>query len=210
MTLSKIPEWAVLFRLSLRELFVLVALVALATVSLKYASEQWLALIAAITMVVCFAALIVAVVDRGSRQAFAIGFSLVAVGYTALLIGSLQKDAEYNFSSGRMPTTLLLRNMYFSLRTPKWTDPNTLEPMSNDEALAQRSLLGANSGGRRGSSLLGANPGGPRGNGPYLVNYPKESAFMPLGQCWWTLALAYVGGRFARHVYVRRQPPSVT
>jgi len=38
-----------------------------------------------------------------------------------------------------------------------------------------------------------------------LVNYPKESVFMPVGHCWWTLALAYVGGRFARHVYTRRE-----
>jgi hypothetical protein len=192
MDLSKLPHWAAFFRLSLRELFVFVALVALAVVSLKYASELWLALVAAITMVVCFAALIVAVVDRGPRQAFAIGFTLVAVGYTALLVGELPKDIDSSLPSARLPTTLLLRHMYFSMRTPRWTDPNTREPMPNDEALAQRRLLGPN------RTAFG-------GNGPYLVNYPKESVFIPIGHCWWTLALAYAGGRFARHIYVRRQ-----
>lgn len=192
MPLSKLPQWATLFRLSLRELFVLVACVALAVVSLKYASDMWMAAVAALTMISCFAALIVAVVDRGPRQAFAIGFSLVAIGYTGLLISGLQKDVEYNFASGRLPTTLLLRRAYANLRAPKWTDPNTREPMPNDEALAQRNLVGATSG-------------GPAGNGPYLVNYPKEAVFMPIGHCWWTLALAYAGGRFAGHVYLRRQ-----
>jgi hypothetical protein len=34
---------------------------------------------------------------------------------------------------------------------------------------------------------------------------PDGSAFMSVGHHWWALLLGYVGGRFAQHLYARRQ-----
>jgi hypothetical protein len=180
-------------RISLREMLALVAFVALAIASLKNATDVWLAFVAAATMLTAFAALIVAVIDRGPRQAFAIGFSLVFAGYWAMLVYGVQADAELNFSSGRMPTTLLLRRAYASMREACWFDPNTRQIISDSEALAQRKALGIT---RMQQGFA---------SGPYLSNVPKESFFMPIGQCWCAILLGYAGGRFARYVHIRRE-----
>ena len=73
-----------MFRVSLRHLFVLVTFIALAIVSLKYASPIWEATVLGLALIVFFVALIVALVDRGPRQAFAIGMAAVMFGYAGL------------------------------------------------------------------------------------------------------------------------------
>jgi hypothetical protein len=40
--------------------------------------------------------------------------------------------------------------------------------------------------------------------GPAFIVVPEHSAYMRIGQSLWSLVLAYVGGRFARHVWLRR------
>jgi hypothetical protein len=112
------PSSQRVFRLSLREVFVLVALVALAIPSLKYASELWLALVAAVSIISLFVALIVAVVDRGLRQAFAIGFALIMAGYGLIVISSPTR--EFDQWEGRLPTTQLLRYTYSAVDRSEW------------------------------------------------------------------------------------------
>lgn len=192
-----------LFRLSLREMLVLVTLAALAIVSLKYASDLWLAVIAALTMILCFVALIIAAIDRGGRQAFAIGFSLVAIGYWGIIINGARTGPDngriaLNFSSGRLPTTVLLGRLYSAVREAHWFDPNTHEEVFGYRPDETRSLLP----GRGGPPFAPA---------PYLSNVPKQQDFMPIGHCWWAILLGYVGGYFGRFVYLRRvqeQPAS--
>lgn len=171
---------ATMFRLSLRELLMLVALVASATASLKYASQLWLALVAGVTTVAFCAALIVAAVDRGQRQAFAMGFALTMIAYGATLMtgdrtvgfgGNMHsKNIEFDPWEGRLPTTRLLRYVHIAV------NENRQVPMSQ--------------------------PFG--GATTRLVEIPPREVFMPIGHCWWALLLAYVGGRFAATVYMRR------
>jgi uncharacterized iron-regulated membrane protein len=71
-------------RISLRHLFALVTLAALAVVSLKYASAAWAAILPAAAMIVFVAAVIVAIVGRGPGQAFAIGMVVVTAAYGVL------------------------------------------------------------------------------------------------------------------------------
>jgi ABC-type uncharacterized transport system permease subunit len=124
-----------LFRLSLREMLALVALVALAIASLKFANETFLAIVAAVTMLALIAALIVAVVDRGPRQAFAIGVALTMIAYGLSLITGQRtsgnsgnvysRNIEFDHSAGRLPTTRLLRYVHTAVERSEWIDSNT-------------------------------------------------------------------------------------
>jgi hypothetical protein len=188
-----------LFRLSLREMLALVALVALAIASLKYANDVWVAIVAAVVMIALFSALIVAVMDRGPRQAFAMGAALTMVAYGMVLSTGhrtregYSRNIEFDQWEGRLPTTRLLRYVYkvvdngyyFDQRTGKVIpnyDPNT--PRPNDPGFI----------------------GGGFAFGPVAsrMEIPPREKFMPVGHCWWALILGYAGGQFARFVYWRR------
>src|SRR5688500_4232424 len=91
-------------RISLRQLLVLVATVAVAIVSLCYANAGWEAAVYCLTLVVFFAIVIVAFIDRGSRQAFAIGMAIVMAGYT----GAQTYGPKRAFRHLGMPTNSLL------------------------------------------------------------------------------------------------------
>jgi peptidoglycan hydrolase-like protein with peptidoglycan-binding domain len=95
-------------RISLRELLIGVALVALAIVSLRYANygTVWPAVVTGVMMIALFVALIVAAVDRGPRQAFAIGFALTVVAYGLMLLPG--RTSQFDQSEGWLPTTRLL------------------------------------------------------------------------------------------------------
>jgi hypothetical protein len=171
-------------RISLRELLLLVTLVALAIASLKYASELWLAIVAGLAMIAFFVTGIVAVVDRGPRQAFAIGFALTMIAYGLMLTSGQNtqgprgnvssKNIEFHPWKGRLPTTRLLRYAHMVVNEP------------------QQETWG----------------GGGFPMRTTMVEHPRREVFMPVGHCWWALLLGYLGGRFALFVYVRRMRES--
>jgi len=194
----------VMFRLSLRELLSFVALVALGITSLRYASDAWLALVAGVTMIALFVALIVAVVDRGPRQAFAIGFALTAIAYGAVLMtgqttrgnsGNVTSiNVEFNTWEGRLPTTRLLRYVHTAVEHGGYYDFKTgVEVPDYDPAKDPRPRMGGGGfGGAGGFSTIS------------YREVPPSGVFMPIGHCWWVLLLAYAGGLLARYVYWRR------
>jgi ABC-type uncharacterized transport system permease subunit len=73
-------------RISLRGLLIATALVAIVIGSLRYTNEAWLAVVIGVTMALLFWALIVAAVDRGPRQAFALAFALTMMAYGIALV----------------------------------------------------------------------------------------------------------------------------
>lgn len=189
-----------MFRISLREVLIVVALANVAIASLKYANEFWLLLVAAVTMIVLFVVLIVAAVDRGSAQAFAIGFALTMISYGFVLMtgqrttgsgGSVySKNIEMDQWEGHLPTTRILRYIHNGVGRGEWTDMN-------------------------GKVIPGYNPNKPvipnasgggffPGVSAHHREIPPREIFMPIGHCWWALALGYAGGHFARFVYLRR------
>jgi hypothetical protein len=190
-----------IFRLSLREVLVLVALVALAIASLKFSNETFLALVAAVTMSALIAALIIAVVDRGPRQAFAIGVALTMIAYGLILVTGQRtsgnsgnvysRNIEFDHMAGRLPTTRLLRYVHKAVQRSEWIDPNTKKVIPNYDP---------------------NNPGIPRmggggffpGGGAWHREIPPREIFMPIGHCWWALILGYCGGLFGQFVYARR------
>jgi hypothetical protein len=109
-------------RMSLRQMLVWIAVVALAIVSLKYASVFWSGAIGLAALVTFVGSVIAAVTDRGQRQAFAIGMALAMTIYSGLLFYADRLDSptandEFFPFAGRLPTSNLLSPLHFSFVT---------------------------------------------------------------------------------------------
>jgi hypothetical protein len=179
-----------MFRISLRELLSLVACCALALVSLKYASETWVAAVAALAMLAFFVAIVTALVDRGPRQAFAIGFAVIVVTYGWIVLHTplsysgpnAPPTLEFDQWSGRLPTTRLLRYVHQAVDRSQWIDRNGNVIANYNPASHDPSAPGAGS----------------------IREIPPREQFMPIGHMWWGLLFGYIGGRFGQFVYARR------
>jgi hypothetical protein len=189
-----------MFRMSLRGMLILVALFAIAITSLVYANDFWVSIVTGIVMLIFTAALIVAFVDRGFRQAFAIGFVLTVCAYAVLVLSGINspgvgnsqlRNAELDPWEGRLPTTRVLRVIHGVVERGGYFDPATGMPVPNYKP-------NTTSGG------MGGFGGGGMFGGPTYREIPPREKFMPIGHCWWTLLLGSIGGLFAMHLYRRR------
>jgi hypothetical protein len=185
-TATRERSWAALFRLSLREMLVLIAMVALAIASMKYASPAWRTCVYAITMAIFMWAAVISVIDRGPRQAFAIGMVLLMVIYGVLLINAPRRgegNLELDPQRGRLPTSRAVKHLFPPMETIEWLDSRNAQVLPSFDP---------------------ANP--PPGIRAYSVTRrtPDQATLMAVAHCWWALLLGYVGGRFARVVYLRR------
>jgi hypothetical protein len=180
-----------LFRLALQGIFILLALIAMAIGSLKYATDAWLAIVMAVALIAFLVAVVEAAVDRGSRQAFALGFVLCTVIYTYLVAAAplgfdVQKwqrlSPEMNLHEGRLPTTVVLRQLHARVHQLRWIDPMT------------------------GQEIVGIDPhrNFAQSGSAVRKDLPRADIFGPIGHCWWALLLGYLGGWVARFVYLRR------
>jgi hypothetical protein len=189
-----------MLRLSLRELLIFIALAALAIASLKYASLTWLSIVAAVAMTAFFIALVVAAVDRGPQQSFAIGFVLVAAAYGFLVVSPSEEERnrspEMSTYSGRLPTSQLLRFLYRGINSSGYYDNITGKFMPGYDPHHDPNV-------RIGRNLVPL-PGGGVGQAISYRQVPSTEEFMRIGHCWWALLLGYAGGRFACVVYHRR------
>lgn len=185
-TATDTTSWAALFRMSLRGLLLLIAMVAVAIASMKYASTTWRTCVYTITMAIFMWATVVAVIDRGPRQAFALGMVLLMVIYGMLFIngphiseGNLELDLQY----GRLPTSRVVKYLFPPTETIEWRDARTGQTLPNYDP---------------------AKP--PPGTRAFrrTSRTPDPPTLMAISHCWWALLLGYIGGRFARVLYLRR------
>jgi hypothetical protein len=169
-------------RISLRQLLVLVATVAIAIVSLCYANAGWEAAVYCLTLVVFFAIVIVAFIDRGSRQAFAIGMAMVMAGYT----GAQTYGPKRAFRHFGMPTNSLLLALQQAISEPAYFDQ------------------------RSGARLEGVHPPPMAATGTvqppntYVDYVPLTDHLVPIGHMWFSILFGCFGGLFARYVFLRR------
>jgi hypothetical protein len=187
-TATGATSWATLFRLSLRELLLLIAVVAFAIASMKYASPAWRTCVYTITMAIFMWAAVIAVIDRGPRQAFAIGMFLLMVIYGALIVnGSVGRseggNREMNPATGRLPTSRMVEYLFPINESVQWFDQRTDQILPNFDSAKT-----------------------PPGVTAYrqTIRSPEPASLMAIAHCWWELLLGYIGGRFARVVYLRR------
>jgi hypothetical protein len=211
-----------MFRVSLREMFLLVAATALAIVSLLTASFLWQSIIGLAAMLAAMIAMIVTFVDCGPRRAFAIGFAVAMLGYLFVVLnareimpanrfGSDNRNVEFGVYEygARLPTSVALQYIYAGISRTKYFDAKTGERIPESES-AKLSLVGEWFGGVGGGGLGGGGFGGmqmnvPAGQRPaFYETRPRAENFMVLGHFWWALLFGYVGGHFARFVYLRR------
>jgi hypothetical protein len=141
------------------------------------------------------AAVVVGVVARGPRRAFAIGFVGFAVGYllfvkqvTRPLPGiKLPNELVYALHNNELPTTVALRYLYHALAEYRAFDLTTFQ------------------------EVLEFDPPEPYAGtimtktGPLAIfPVPPAKTFASVGHTWWALFLGYLGGQFARFVFLRR------
>jgi len=195
------------FQWSIRGLLVCMALVALAIVSLRLATEGWRMAVLTVLFVVFAAAVILAVVERGPRQAFAIGLALTITIYgSAIVLAGIGVEGrggytnrEFNPAAGRLPTTRLMRPLFDAMAEVRWTEQSTGQVLSDSDAQKYQADPVAWVASPQGQRLS-------RGGFPgiSMSETPSRSLFMTIGHTWWAILLGYCGGLFARFVYVRR------
>lgn len=199
-----------MFRITLRELFLLVTAAALAVASLRSASDGWLTATIIIATVGLFWASVVAVADRGPRQAFAIAYLLIGAGYGFVAISLPHADEndrdseapEFEVFRGRLPTTRLLQYVFRRSRTDVWVDTSTgkvIPGFDRDNPIipvkGTDPMIGVD---KQGNAIFPAKSYAER------AEIPPRSNFMLLGHTWWATLFGYIGGHVARFLYLRR------
>jgi hypothetical protein len=92
-------------RFSVRGLLFMVTFCALAFAALKFANNGWWLAVSTTAMLLLLAMTIVALVDRGPRRAFAIGFLASVVVYGTLLFAAGRAELYTRYTFLRLPTT---------------------------------------------------------------------------------------------------------
>jgi hypothetical protein len=173
-------------RVSLRELLIFVAAIALAIVSLRSGSLFWHGLVGLIAMLAMGITVIAGIFERGDRRAFAIGAAVMMCGY-ALLIAAY-RNAESKSPEGILPTSVLLRALYPAFDHSGYVFSETGNPVPPDANMT------ANADGMRSVN----------GRPVHFAAQPVLESFMSIGHSWILLLFGYVGARFARFTYVQR------
>ncbi len=176
-----------MIRLSLRSLLVLMAVCAVAIASFRHASDGWQTTLTSVTLVVFLLAAIMSLVDHGPRRAAATGCTVAMATYglalflSAPLGSSIAENREFNPSTDRLPTSLLLRPLYERAADVGWVDVRT----------------GKQAGEFSASAPVNAGDSATITTG----EIPDRETFMVIGHSWWALALGCIGGLGARQFY---------
>jgi hypothetical protein len=189
-------------RLSLREMLGLVAVVALAIVSLRQASSTLLVVVEFAAIIVLATAALAVIFDRGPRRAFAGGFLLIAIAYGVLVLSGHKGqngNTLYNAELGNwigwedggphLPTSKVLQYAYQLVDHSKYFDPMTEKQIPNVSA---KDVVTDGTG----QTI--------NGQSFYVEESPSTVTFFTIGQYWWGLLFAYVGGRISRFIFERR------
>jgi hypothetical protein len=170
-----------MLRVSLRELLLLTAFVAGGLAALKYAGEAvWIVLSSAVPLCL-MAATVVALVDRGRRQAMASGFVACMGIYWAMLM--------LTGSAGRShwPTEMFIGRLHDAMATRTWVDQRNGKVFNYDPR----------------------EDGAP--NYFRTIESPEAGYFNAIGHFLGAILFGYVGSRFAAWIYMRRaksEPPT--
>jgi hypothetical protein len=186
------------WRLSLREFLLLFTAAVVGCAALMYANWGWLAFIGLLTIAAFSSLFVVALVDRGACQAFAIGFIACAGVYFGLVYGMRAthgnsgwvktSNAEMDPHEGWLPTTMALRPLFDLIADVWYIDP-----------------AGARVLGRQVSDSVIYTPSGALAPGyKWGGEIPEREPFMRIGHCLWGLLFGYAGGHFARWIYGKR------
>jgi hypothetical protein len=179
-----------MIRLSLQSLLVLVAACAVAIASFRHASDGWQTMMVSVALIVFLLTAITSLVANGPRRATALGVTISMAAYglalflSAPLGSAIAENREFNPSTGRLPTSILLRSLYERAADVGWVDVRTGKQA--DEFSSNASVNAGDSA----TITTG--------------EIPDRETFMVIGHSWWALALGCIGGLCARRYYQRR------
>jgi hypothetical protein len=190
-----------MFRLSLRELFILVASIALAIVSLRNALPLWQGIVGLLIVLVVVYQLMAAIFDRGAGRAFAIGFMVVFIVYAGLVwngekepVGGSTRNVELVPSERAMlPTSVLLQWLFDFVEHGVYVYDDTGKEVAHSD---ETNVIHAISSVSESMTL--------NGRTVTFQTLPPIENFMRIGHYWWAILFAYIGGRFAQFLYERR------
>jgi hypothetical protein len=185
-------------RFSIRDLLLVVTLLAVGCAALKFAGGLWWSILAAASLAAFMAAVIVAFVGHGDQRAFAIGYATCAIIYGSLVYLSQAKELEpyANAYDVRLPTTAALQPIFRLVNRGRYVDlltgkeiPNYVPPQSSGGFLAS-------SGGGFGGGGMST---------PTYIDSISRQHFMLIGHLLWSVAISAIGGRFARFIYLGKR-----
>jgi hypothetical protein len=109
-----------MFQISLRQMLTFMTAIALAIVSLRFATPWWQGVVGLVLLFSFFAAVLAATFERGPQQAFAIGFAVVVLGYALMIMNGRTSmgvrgntlNYEELEGAGYLPTTVILGELY--------------------------------------------------------------------------------------------------
>jgi hypothetical protein len=202
-------------KVSLREFLTIIAFVAVACGALMNASAVWVSVLASLTVVVGGAMLVVACVERGPRQAFAIGFVAFLGTYLLGVQFTGQPQNANPFGGGviqgftyykTLPTTNLLAELWLRVRAPYYAIVGSFgpgEPFERyDGPLSDVDNQFAGTG-RQNTKPPKQSP--PPGSAGYaLAIYPVLDSFLAVGHLLFAFLFGYLGGKFAVWAHARR------
>jgi len=159
-------------RLTIRELLLITAFLATSCAALKYAGNTWWAALFLASFLAVISAGVIAIAERGRRQAAAAGFVFCFCAYAIAIWSDAGRD--------RLPTTLLLRQLYPLFATSKWLDMRTNEVVPDYDPQTPSKYV-------------------------TIAYEQSEYTFHDIGHLLFALAFGYCGARFASWIYLRRE-----
>lgn len=189
-----------MFSISLRGMLVWIAWAAIVLLSLMYASELWVALVAGLAMLMFFGALANSIAARGTRRAGAIVFCLTMAAYAWIVLNMPDNYGDTSFAvelnpivgelmPGRLPTTRLLGYVYQVMDRGQRVSTNPSERFLLPPPSVE-------------SVPLETTPPPSAPTITYSEN-PPRAQFMIVGHLWWSLLLGCLTARYAQWIYVR-------
>lgn len=195
-----------LWRLSILELLLLVGFAAVACASLLNASVLWVSIILSITCLCTLLLAILAICERGVRQAAALS-SLAALFLYGLLwtfeppmneitdrISAQGPDGGVEYKH-YLPSTHLLNAAWDRVNGTYAINILTGEVgerLSDDVVTFESGYMGPNL------------PPGWNFNNTVRRAWPRPEHFVGIGHCLFAMALAYISGKLAAFIYLRR------
>ena len=141
------------------------------------------AVVLALVALLAMALMIVALVGRGRRRAFAIGFLVPLLTYAAVHAFTGNDELE-PYDKSALPTTQSFQRPYETFRSRTWIDATTQEPIPDYDPTVDPSLHSAGL-----NSKVGYH------------DSPDRVTFALLAHGLIAVSLAFVGSRFAVYIH---------